>query len=338
MTPAPVPPPDQWPDQGVPWHYGDPFGEQRAAASGRAVADRSNLDVIRLAGPERLEWLNKIVTQKVDELPPAAQTQALVLDAHGRVEHHLWIFETGDDVAWLVTEPGKGEALHAYLARMVFWAKAAPELAPDRRVLAVFDEGERHCSVLSDEEFEKEWDSRISAGFRPVGTWALEALRVAEREPRLGLDTDERTLPHEVGWVNPRGSEPAEWKAVHLDKGCYRGQETVSKIANVGRAPRQLALVHLDGDDARDLRPGETIADDQGSPVGRLGAVASHHELGTIALGLVKRGLDPSRPLSVGGRPAQLDPDSVLGEEEHKPGREAVTKWRLASTAGRNNR
>ncbi|MGL6237034.1 MAG: YgfZ/GcvT domain-containing protein [Segniliparus sp.] len=338
-TPAPVFPPEHWPDQGVPWHYGDPLGEQRAAEQGRAIADRSNLDVLKLTGPERLTWLNKVVTQKVDELPAASQAQALILDAHGRVEHHMRLFETGEDTTWVVTEPGKGEALLGYLAKMVFWAEVVPEAAPDRRVITTFEQGKCFDDVHSAESFEKTWGALTGAqGFRPVGTWAVEALRVAALEPRLGLDTDERTLPHEARWVNPRGAELGEWKAVHLEKGCYRGQETVSKIANVGRAPRQLALVHLDGDDAVDLRPGEAVVDEHGASVGRLGTTASHYELGAIALALVKRGLDPARPLVVGGRAAQLDPDSVLGEEEHKPGRAAVAKWRLTSTAGRNIR
>ncbi|EFV11778.2 YgfZ/GcvT domain-containing protein [Segniliparus rugosus] len=337
-TPAATPPPEHWPDQDVPWHYGDPLGEQRAAAEGRAAVDRSNLDVIRLTGPERLDWLNKIVTQKVDELPAASQTQALILDAHGKVEHHMRVFETGEDTTWLVTEPGKGAPLLDYLRKMVFWAKVVPEAAPDRKVIATFEQGKRFEAVHPSESFEEVWATLTSTrGFRPVGTWADEALRVAALEPRLGLDTDERTLPHEVGWVNPRGAELAEWKAVHLNKGCYRGQETVSKIANVGRPPRSLALLHFDGEDAQDLRPGESIADEQGSVVGRLGTAVTHYELGSVALALVKRGLNPDRPLLVAGRAAQLDPDSVLREEEHKPGRDAVAKWRLTSTAGQSS-
>ncbi|ADG99482.1 folate-binding protein YgfZ [Segniliparus rotundus DSM 44985] len=333
MTPnAAVLPPQNWPDQGVPWHYGNPLGEQRAAAADRAVADRSNLDVIRLTGPERLAWLNKIVTQKVDELPAPSWVQALVLDAHGRVEHHMEVHETGEE-AWLVTEPGHGEALLAYLAKMVFWADVAPEPAPQHKVLAVYEGAARRHLVLSPEQFAPRWSQLVQGGARPVGTWAVEALRVAALEPRLGADTDERTVPHEVGWVNPRGSALPEWKAVHLGKGCYRGQETVSKIANVGRPPRQLVLLHLDGETWGDLRPGETVLDEGGSSVGRLGTAVAHYEFGDIALALVKRGLSPEAPLIVAGRPAQLDPGSFLREEEHKPGRDAVRKWRLASTA-----
>ena len=71
-----------------------------------------------------------------------------------------------------------------------------------------------------------------------VGTWALEALRVAAWRPRLGHETDHRTIPHEVDWLRT---------AVHLTKGCYRGQETVARVHNLGRPPRRLVMLHLDG-------------------------------------------------------------------------------------------
>ena len=78
-----------------------------------------------------------------------------------------------------------------------------------------------------------------AVGDRPLaGTWALEALRVAAWRPRLGFETDHRTIPHEVDWLRT---------AVHLHKGCYRGQETVARVHNLGRPPRRLVLLHLDG-------------------------------------------------------------------------------------------
>ena len=111
------------------------------------------------------------------------------------------------------------------------------------------------------------------------GLWAFEALRIARGEPRFGLDTDDRTIPNEVGWIGP---------AVHLDKGCYRGQETVARVHTLGRPPRRLTLLHLDGTENRlpavgaELLLGEKV-------VGFVGTSARHHELGPIALALVKR-------------------------------------------------
>ena len=107
------------------------------------------------------------------------------------------------------------------------------------------------------------------------GLWAYEALRIARGEPRLGLDTDHRTIPNEVGWLG---------SAVHLDKGCYRGQETVARVHTLGRPPRRLTLLHLDGSENRlpaigaELRSGEKV-------VGFVGTSARHHELGPDRLG-----------------------------------------------------
>ena len=121
--------------------------------------------------------------------------------------------------------------------------------------------------------------------------WAFEALRIARGEPRLGLDTDHRTIPNEAGWIGT---------AVHLDKGCYRGQETVARVHTLGRPPRRLTLLHLDGSPSRlpergsDLLLGEKA-------VGFVGTSARHHELGPIALAMVKRNVSLDQELVVDG-------------------------------------
>ena len=123
------------------------------------------------------------------------------------------------------------------------------------------------------------------------GLWAFEALRIARGEPRFGVDTDHRTIPNEVGWIGP---------AVHLDKGCYRGQETVARVHTLGRPPRRLVLLHLDG--SENLLPdvGSDVTH-AGKVVGRVGGSARHHELGPIALALVKRNVPLDVELDAGG-------------------------------------
>ena len=142
-------------------------------------------------------------------------------------------------------------------------------------------------------------------GARPAGHVAFEALRVEALRPRLGVDTDEKTIPHEVGWIG---------SAVHLDKGCYRGQETVSRVHNLGRPPRRMVLLHLDGGDEELPEPGDPVLLGT-ARVGRVGSVAPHHELGTVALALVKRSVpvDAELMLGVGDRIVQgsIDPDSI---------------------------
>jgi tRNA-modifying protein YgfZ len=168
------------------------------------------------------------------------------------------------------------------------------------------------------------WARLTAAGARPAGTMAYEALRVESLHPRLGLDTDDRTIPHEVRWIG---------SAVHLTKGCYRGQETVARVANLGRPPRQLVLLHFDGGDEHLPVPGDQVLRD-GRAVGRVGSVVQHHELGAVALALVKRSVPVEAELTAGAdertTPARIDPDSVLPEDgTPPPGRAAQIRGGL---------
>src|SRR6201996_8891235 len=275
-----VPAPDPGPDAGAVWHYGDPLGEQRAAQIGAVWVDRSHRAVLTLTGGDRQTWLHSISTQHVSALTEGTSTHNLSLDGQGRVEDH-WIQTELGGVTHLDTEPWRGRPLLDYLRKMVFWSKVPPEPA-DLAVLsllgsqlserAVLDAlgldtlpnamtaapltgggsvrrmsearpGQIELDVLVDRGDSAELQRRLTgAGGRPAGVWAHEAHRVAAVRPRLGVDTDERTIPHEVGWIGGPGLG-----AVHLDKGCYRGQETVARVHNLGKPPRMLALLHLDG-------------------------------------------------------------------------------------------
>src|SRR3954452_487034 len=153
---------------------------------------------------------------------------------------------------------------------------------------------------------------------------AFEALRVESRRPRVHLDTDERTIPHEVGWIP---------SAVHLTKGCYRGQETVARVANLGRPPRRLVLLHLDAGDEGLPVPGAPVLRD-GRSVGRVGSVVLHHELGAVALALVKRSVPVDAELIAGegesASPARIDPDSYEPDDDTpRPGRAAQVRGGL---------
>src|SRR5262245_3638876 len=347
-----VPAPETGPDAGAVWHYGDPLGEQRAAADAAVVVDRSHRAVLTLTGDDRKTWLHSISSQHVSDLPDGAVTQNLSLDGQGRVEDH-WIQTELDGVTYLDTEHSRGEPLLAYLRKMVFWADVAVEpadlavlslLGPglaDQRVLDALGLGslpaEDTAVPLTDGGFLRrmagegieldlvvprdqvvQWRQRlVDAGLRSAGIWAYEAHRVAALRPRLGVDTDERTIPHEVGWIGT---------AVHLDKGCYRGQETIARVHNLGKPPRMLVLVHLDGSTDRPatgdpVRAGERV-------VGRVGTVATHHELGPIALALLKRSVEPGTPLLAGAAAAAVDPDSVPPDTGEPPGRAALRRLR----------
>jgi len=138
-----------------------------------------------------------------------------------------------------------------------------------------------------------------AAGVPLAGIWAYEALRVAARRPRFGFDTDHRTLPAEVGWMAP---------AVHLEKGCYRGQETVARVHHLGRPPRRLVLLHLDGITTDELpAPGTPVTADDGRQVGFAGTAVRHFELGPVALALVRQNVRAGATLRVGAAAAAIE-------------------------------
>jgi folate-binding protein YgfZ len=139
-----------------------------------------------------------------------------------------------------------------------------------------------------------------AAGVPAAGLWAYEAIRVAARVPRIGMETDHRTIPAEIDLVGP---------AVHLEKGCYRGQETVARVHNLGRPPRRLVLLHLDGMTTDDLpAPHTNVTSEDGRVVGFVGTAARHYELGMVALAVVKRNVPEGAVLRVGESTAAIDP------------------------------
>lgn len=275
------------PDEGVAAHYGDPYREQQALAAGRASVDLSHRPVVRIAGPERLDWLHNLTTQHLLALAPGVWTQALILSPHGHVEHHLQLVDDGAAV-WAHVEPGTAPALVDHLERMRFMARV--EVADVSSQWAVL-----HTAGV-DRLVPRAELASYAGGL--AGMWAHEALRVAARRPRLGVDTDHRTIPNEVGWLG---------RAVHLDKGCYRGQETVARVHNLGRPPRRLVLLHLDGSDSELPVAGDAVRFED-RDVGRVGTAVRHHEMGPVALALVKRQVPDDAPLLAGAVPAQIDP------------------------------
>ena len=288
-----------WPDEGVASHYGDPMREQRALAGGAALVDRSNRGVLMITGKDRLSWLHSLTTQHLQELAAGQSAQALILSPTGHVEHHLTLVDDGT-TTWVHTEPGAAPALAAFLDSMRFMLRVeVADLSADAAVLTVMGPAggditaglEGVLGQVSQEPFgikdlivPRERLAGVAAelvgrGAVPAGMWAFEALRIAARVPRFGLDTDHRTIPHEVGWIET---------AVHLSKGCYRGQETVARVHNLGHPPRRLVFLDLDGSVDRLPAHGSPVELD-GATIGFTGSAARHYELGPIGLGLVKR-------------------------------------------------
>ena len=292
-------------DATVAAHYGSLFGEQRALAAGEGFVDLSHRDVVRVAGPDRLGWLHSLTTQFFEGLEPGRWVAALILSPQGHVEHAFTGVDDGEAFT-AHTEPGRAAALIAFLERMRFMMRV--EVSDVTADLAVAWRPGKYDLVPREQ-----LASYAEAAGPAAGLWAFEALRIERGEPRLGIDTDERTIPNEVGWL--AGEQP--WTAVHMDKGCYRGQETVARVHNLGRPPRRLTLLHLDGSENRLPTVGSDVLPvDGGRPAGRVGSSARHHELGPIALALLKRNTDVSAQLVVDGLPAAqevvVDPEVGL--------------------------
>lgn len=307
-------------DAGVAAHYGDPMREQRLLQQGLAVVDLSNRGVVTVSGPDRLSWLHSMTTQALTGLAPFTSAESLVLSPHGHIEHDLHLVDDGD-TTWMTVEPGTAPALVDWLNSMRFMlrvevadvtdryavigepigAESLPAELAERGVIAWRDPwpnlGSDTASYLGDDVAAqdhpgagRQWRElivpreRVEAeiGERSLaGSWAAEAERVAAWRPRVGADTDHRTIPHELDWLRT---------AVHLHKGCYRGQETIARVHNLGRPPRRLVFLHLDGSGHVLPEEGADLVTAEGArPVGRLTSVARHAQDGPIALAVIKR-------------------------------------------------
>jgi folate-binding protein YgfZ len=290
-------------DAPVAAHYGSFNLEQRALEAGDGFVDLSHRGVVRVTGPDRLSWLHSLTTQQLEGLEPGRPTVALVLSPQGHVEHALYAVDDGETFTAHV-EPGAAAALVAWLDSMRFMMRV--EVADVTDDVAVAWRPASGYDLVPRDRL----TAYAEAAGPAAGMWAFEALRIARGEPRLGLDTDHRTIPNEVGWI-----AESPWNAVHLDKGCYRGQETVARVHTLGRPPRRLTLLHLDGSANLLPEPGTPLTYD-GREVGFVGSSARHHELGPIGLGLVKRAVPLDVTLDAAGLPAAqevvVDPEVGL--------------------------
>jgi len=276
-------------DAGAVWHYGDPFREQKGLVAGRAGVDLSHRPVFTISGSDRLRWLNDITSQDFANLAPGQPTVAYILDAQGRLTHVFGAVDDGTTL-WCHTEPGHLEPLLTWLRRMVFAARV--EIAElDGHALVLPPGGAPVIVPVADVE--------ATVGETRAGIWAMEAVRIASGTPRIFLDTDERTIPNEL--ANPDSGLLGP--AVHLAKGCYPGQETVARVYNLGRPPRRLTQLLLDGSVDRLPALGADVLLD-GVAVGRMGTSERHYELGPIGLALLKRGTPVDAEVSVDGIPA----------------------------------
>ena len=268
-------------DKGAIWHFGEVAKEQRALAEGKAWADLSHRAVIEINGADRLTWLHSLTTQHLEKLQPGEWKEALILDPQGHVEQQLFLVDDGSSV-FIHLDQEKKESLISYLEKMKFMLRVDVKDVSDE--YAIFrapgksdDLGGPYALVPRAEI--SSMSEAFNASNLQVGIWALEAERIARGRARIDMDTDHKSIPNELGVLN---------KSVHMNKGCFRGQETVAKVFNLGHPPRRLVLLHLDGSSVDLPKHGDPVSL-EGKEIGFIGSVARHHELGPIALAVIKR-------------------------------------------------
>lgn len=332
-------------DAGVAAHYGEPLREQRALAAGTAVVDLSHRGVVTVSGPDRLSWLNTLSSQQVTGLQPGDSSELLLLSVQGRIEFDARVVDDGG-TTWLIVEAAEAGPLAEWLNRMKFmlrveindvssawavlgstqevqewsglqaWRDPWPQVGVGGYSYAVVPE-DRHPGL------ERPWFEYLvpaaeleqTVGDRPVaGVLAAEALRIAAWRPRLGAETDDKTIPHELDLLRT---------AVHLAKGCYKGQETIARVHNLGHPPRRLVFLQLDGSQHTMPAPGSQVLLGE-RKVGTVTSVAQHYEMGPVALAVIKRSVAPDEILTV-----------MDGEEPYTAAQEVIVAPDAGQVVGR---
>jgi folate-binding protein YgfZ len=284
---------DEGLDKGAVWHFGQVAGEGRALAKGQAWADLSHRAIIKISGKDRLSWLHSLTTQHLEKLEPGIWQEALILDPKGHLEYQFYLVDDAE-ATFLHLDQVSAPPLLEYLEKMKFMLDVSVSNVSDSYAIlkapGLSDEIGGPYALLPRSELEatKQAFNKVAT---QVGIWALEAERIAMGRARIGFDSDHKSIPNELGLLN---------RAVHMAKGCYRGQETVAKVFNLGHPPRRLVLLHLDGSSVDIPNSKDPITLD-GKEIGYVGSVARHHELGPIGLGVIKRMTPADAILDVNG-------------------------------------
>ncbi len=298
--------------------------EQRKLSEGDALCLLNSQGIIAVSGIDRLTWLHSLLSQNLKNLAPGESAEALLLDPQGRIEQVIKLIDDGE-TTWLMVDKSNTEALLAWLQKMVFRMKVeiTDRTAQFATVGAtkVFPEiafmSNTHALVWNDQ-----WPGVVAGGYRYstravnytwfehlveaekldqllagkvlAGTMAADGLRVAAGRPKAINEVDEKSLPHELDLLAT---------AVHLSKGCYRGQESVAKVHNLGHPPRRLTFLHLDGSEHALPDVGDEIRVlGEENTRGKITSVAQHFDMGPIALAVISRSVPEDAALEVVGK------------------------------------
>lgn len=305
-------------------HFGDPTIEQRNLSEAKAVCVLEPQGVISITGVDRLTWLHSLLSQNLINLEPGQSAEALLLDPQGRIEQIIKVIDDGQ-TTWLTVDQPKTQSLLEWLQKMVFRMKVEIEdRSKDFAIVGSVQE-EINLAFVSNSHplvWKDQWPGVVAGGYRYseraisyswfehlvlaenldealagkqlAGTMAADGLRVAAGRPKAVTEVDDKSLPHELDLLAT---------AVHLSKGCYRGQESVAKVHNLGHPPRRLTFLHLDGSEHALPDIGDEIrVQGEEKTRGKVTSVAQHFEMGPIALALISRSVPEDAALEAVGK------------------------------------
>jgi folate-binding protein YgfZ len=302
-------------------HYGNPMIEQRSLFEGNAVCLMDPAGIISVSGVDRLTWLHSLLSQNLKNLNPGESAEALLLDPQGHIEQLIKIIDDGE-TSWLMVNQENTQSLLDWLSKMVFRMKVVlTDRSADFVLVGAISKKPELAFVSNSHPlvWKDGWPGVTPGGYRYstrevnyswfehlveardvdkalaqaslAGTMAADALRVAAGRPLAASEIDEKSLPHELDLLST---------AVHLSKGCYRGQESVAKVHNLGHPPRRLTFLHLDGSEHSLPDVGDEVrVAGQDKVVGKLTSAAQHFEMGPIALAVISRSVPEDVQLEV---------------------------------------
>ena len=301
-------------------HFGNPMIEQRSLYEGNSVCLMDPAGIISVAGVDRLNWLHSLLSQKLKNLTPGESAEALLLDPQGHIEQQIKIIDDGE-TSWLMVNQDNTQSLFDWLTKMVFRMKVEIQNRSSEFVIVGSVKPKPELAYASNSHpliWKDQWPGVTPGGYRYstrvvtyswfehlveaskvdsvlsnetlAGTMAADALRVAAGRPRQS-EIDEKSLPHELDLLAT---------AVHLSKGCYRGQESVAKVHNLGHPPRRLTFLHLDGSEHSLPDVGDEVrASGTEKVVGKVTSASQHFEMGPIALAVISRSVAEDSALEV---------------------------------------
>lgn len=302
--------------------------EYAAIRRSAAVMDLAHRGILQLTGKDRLEFLNNLLSNQLWDkaakrgLSAGEGVYAFFLNVKGRIVADMNVLELGESTLlemdarlvepvrkaldrYLFAEqvkmssqvgvlheiavhgPGAGEALGAVLegplAELGAMGSCGARVAASGAQVTVFRDdvcGVPGLVVIVPAEAAGDLWGQLAAKARPIGWAAFNTARIEAGRPIFGIDFDENTLPAETGQLG---------RAVSLTKGCYLGQEIVSRMHSRGQLARQVVGIRMN-DDALPVAP-VTVQDEQGAEIGQITSSTLSPMLSSrpVALGMLRR-------------------------------------------------